>query len=227
MHSSTRNKLLADSQKQTERIKTSNKAEKRPSTPTGQLPTPKRKEGQKSEKKVKFANQPQATSSKTKARTYASVAASTSRHKAYANVSLAPPRNDSSSAESSLAEDIQGLNINDGSTNVTRRTVYCSASATMNERHPILEGDIEDPFDHIPPPIDEYNPVVNPNARIVYYEDSVLLDSRASDCMTYAFAHLHMIRTAHAEVCVADGTVHNSDYKGLMRISANNKTQNV
>ena len=82
----------------------------------------------------------------------------------------------------------------------------------MNAKQPLLEGNIEDPFDHIPPPIDEFNPVINPNARIVYHEKSALLDSGASDCMTYTFAHLNMIRIAHAEVCITNGTVHDSDY---------------
>ena len=106
---------------------------------------------------------------------------------------------------------------------IKRKMAHCSMVKKVedlgNSHKPLREGEIKDPFDFVPPPIDENGAHRNPNAKIVYYEDSVLLDSGASDCMTYTFKHLDMIRSAFANVCLADGTVHDCNYQGMMRIS--------
>ena len=106
------------------------------------------------------------------------------------------------------------------------RFSWCGGARQVPKR-PIMEDDVEDPFDIIPPMIGEHNVQNNPNSKTVFYEDSVLLDSGASDCMTYTFNHLDYIRSALANVCLADGTVHDSNYQGLMRISVNDTETNT
>ena len=103
--------------------------------------------------------------------------------------------------------------------NMARRMAWCTLAKEEKDTPPLQEGDVGDPFDIVPPPIGEDDVHRNPNAKIVCCEDSVLLDSGASDCMTHTFEHLDLIRSANANVCLADGTVHDCNFQGLMRVS--------
>ena len=103
-----------------------------------------------------------------------------------------------------------------------RRRVFCMATLPSVP----VEADIPDPFDMTPPPLDEGTVQRNPKAKIVYYEHFVLLDSGASDCMVYSLKYLDLIRSAYVTICLADGTIHDCDYQGLMRISVVNIDNN-
>ena len=106
------------------------------------------------------------------------------------------------------------------------RLAWCSVAGTERAGPQLNDGPAPDPYDVHPPEISPNEVLPNYSSKIVFYEDSVLLDSGASDCMTYTFQHLDMIRTAHVDVCLADGTAHSSDYQGLMRISVNDVKTN-
>ena len=92
----------------------------------------------------------------------------------------------------------------------------------MAERsgEPPIEGDVQDPFDVHPPPLYEDQVLKNPDAKTAIYKDEVLLDSGASDCMVPSFGYLDLIRSAYHLVTIADGTMHTSDYQGLLHIQA-------
>ena len=60
----------------------------------------------------------------------------------------------------------------------------------------------------------------NPSVREAIYKDEVLLDSGATDCMTHRPELLDLITSAFVTVCIADGMVHDSNHKGVMKIKA-------
>ena len=101
-----------------------------------------------------------------------------------------------------------------------RRVAFANLANSDSERQPPREMDLPDPYDIHPPEIGTDNVQPNPDSKTVFYEEAVLLDSGASDCMVWSFAFLDLIRTAYVTVCLADGTVHDCNYQGLMRISA-------
>ena len=170
------------------------------SIPRGQLPTPKPKS---SGKQVSF-NAPgsgsKSADSKLMNRVRQGSGMAASRTRAHASVAAS---------------------ISAGKRKMAYASMAASEPAGKQKPKPApYEGDIMDPFDVNPPPIDTDTVMANPNFRIIVYEDSVLLDSGASDCMVYSFVYLDMITSAYSNVCLADGTVHNCNYKGMMRISA-------
>jgi hypothetical protein len=57
-------------------------------------------------------------------------------------------------------------------------------------------------------------------AQLVIYEETVMLDSGASDSMTNQLSTLTLIRPANVQVLLADGSNHDSTLQGLMRIAA-------
>ena len=95
--------------------------------------------------------------------------------------------------------------------------MYCGQAVAIS--HPIEEPLKDELFKDIPPLYDD-QVMENPKAETVIYELMVLLDSGASDCMCPVLRYLTLIRNAFAAVCLADGTLHDVDYQGLMRISA-------
>lgn len=98
-----------------------------------------------------------------------------------------------------------------------RRIVYCGQAVAIS--HPVEQPIKDELLKDIPALYDD-QVIENPKAEIVIYEQQVLLDSGASDCMCPALRYLTFIRNAFAAVCLADGTLHDVDYQGLMRISA-------
>ena len=102
----------------------------------------------------------------------------------------------------------------------SRRQAYCSMAKAKEENKFPEEGDIQDPSDLYPLVLSEHETVHNENAQIVVYEDNVILDSGASDCMVPNFDYLDYIQAAHASVLIADGSLHQCDFQGLMRIQA-------
>ena len=88
------------------------------------------------------------------------------------------------------------------------------ASMARKEVVPLYEGDLPDPYDIHPPPMYDDQVLANPNAKEAIYEEEVILDSRASDCVVPSFACLDLIRNAHHLVTVADGAMHESNHQG-------------
>ena len=104
-----------------------------------------------------------------------------------------------------------------------RRYAYASMAGVMEPgqqpHQPLTEGPVPFDMDLPPPPIGEGQVVRNPSVRIAVYEDIVLIDSGASDSMTQFLYLLDLIRSAFVTVCLADGTIHECNYQGLLRIS--------
>ena len=98
-----------------------------------------------------------------------------------------------------------------------RRIAYCGSASTLH--HPV-ESDVEDPFEKELPPLYDDQVVENPNVQTVLYEDCVVIDSGASDCMSPLLRYLTLIRNVFAAVCLADGTLHDVNYQGKMCIRA-------
>ena len=79
---------------------------------------------------------------------------------------------------------------------------------------------MEDLWKFALPHIGEDEVLHNPSVREAIYEDEVLLDSGATDCMTHIAELLDLITLAFVTVCVADGTVHDSNHKGVMKVKS-------
>ena len=94
-----------------------------------------------------------------------------------------------------------------------------ASMARKGEQVPPTEGDLPDIYDVNPPPLYDDQVIANPNARIAIYEEEVVLDSGATDNMVPSFSFLALIMTAFHLVTLADGTLHESNYQGLMRIA--------
>ena len=94
------------------------------------------------------------------------------------------------------------------------------ASMAKKDEYPPYEGDLPDPYDVHPPPLYDDQVLANPNSKEAIYEEEVLLDSGASDCMVPSFLYLDLIRNAYHLVTIADGTLHESNYQGVLRIAA-------
>ena len=88
----------------------------------------------------------------------------------------------------------------------------------QTSQEPPQEGDLPDPCDVHPPPICEDQVVANPNAVPAMHETEAIIDSGASDCMVPSFRHLDMTRMAFCLATIANGTLHESNYQGLLRV---------
>ena len=106
---------------------------------------------------------------------------------------------------------------------VDRRLAYCSGASSLvnteEDKRPMPnEGNVQDPHSLVNPPVSAGEVVRNERAKIVLYDEQVLIDSGASDSMVPTFKYLDLIEICYAHVLLADGTLHNADYQGLMRI---------
>ena len=98
---------------------------------------------------------------------------------------------------------------NAGSTTVRqRRIVYCGQAVAIS--HP-MEQPTKDGLSKEIPAFYDNQVIDNPKAQTAIYEQMVLLNSGASDCMCPARRYLTFIRTTFAAVCLADGTLHAVD----------------
>ena len=91
------------------------------------------------------------------------------------------------------------------------------ASVAQASKEPPQEADLPDPCDIHPPPICDDQVVSNPNAVPATHETEVVSDSGASDHMVPSFRCLCLIWTAFCDVTIADGTLHESNFQGLLR----------
>ena len=77
---------------------------------------------------------------------------------------------------------------------IAEATGRVPAYASMAQSNtPPIEGDLPDPFDIHPPPLYDDQVVANPNAKVAIYEEEVILDSGATDCMVPSFGYLDLI----------------------------------
>ena len=95
-----------------------------------------------------------------------------------------------------------------------------AVAGSKRKVNPPREQDIEDPHGDPHPVLAPGVVCLNNDSREVVYEEEVLLDSGASHNMVNAVRHLHLIELAFAVVSLADGSIQNCQFQGLMRILA-------
>ena len=109
----------------------------------------------------------------------------------------------------------------------SKKPVKIAFANVATKCDPPKKGNVTDPYDLNPLQIYNNNVLANPNAVTVFCEDDVILDSGASNCMVPSFCFLDLTQNQYAIVCLADGTVHNLCYKGILWISVTDtKTKN-
>ena len=104
--------------------------------------------------------------------------------------------------------------------NPIRATCSMAVAGSKRKVNPPREQDIEDPHGDPYPVLAPGVVCLNNDSREVVYEEEVLLDSGASHNMVNAVRHLHLIELAFAVVSLADGSIQNCQFRGLMRILA-------
>ena len=95
-----------------------------------------------------------------------------------------------------------------------------AVAGSKRKVNPPREQDIEDPYGDPYPVLAPGVVCLNNDSREVVYEEEVLLDSGASHNMVNAVRHLHLIELAFAVVSLANGSIQNCQFQGLMRILA-------
>ena len=77
------------------------------------------------------------------------------------------------------------------------------------------EGDLVDVHETVPPPLEPDEVWHNDRARPAIFEQEVVLDSGATDCMVPSMDYLTMVSSTHHLVTIANGKTQEGHYKGL------------
>ena len=104
--------------------------------------------------------------------------------------------------------------------NPIRATCLMAVAGSKQKVNPSQKQDVGDPYGDPYPVMGPGVVCLNNNSREVVCKEEVLLDSGASHNMANAVHHLHLIKVAFAVVSLADGSIQNCQFGGLMRILA-------
>ena len=93
----------------------------------------------------------------------------------------------------------------------------CANMATKDWDPPV-EGEVPDPSNVFLPDAITDDVYRNPNVKSATCDEDVIVDSGASDCMVPSPAYLDFITSTFHLVTCADGSLHECNFKGLLRL---------